>query len=73
MTDITEPSFEDAYRQLEDLVMRLESNDLTLEESVSLYERGQQLHARCQSLLDKAEFRIQQLNEDGTLTSFDAS
>lgn len=71
MKPVKDLSFEDAYAELETIVQRLESAELTLEESVSLYERGQALHAHCQALLESAELRIQQLNADGSMTAFD--
>lgn len=61
-------SFEAAYAELEELIARLESGDLPLDESVTLYERGRQLSDHCQTLLDKAELRISQLADDGSLT-----
>ncbi len=54
-------SFEDAFRELEEIVAQLESDDLPLEESLALYERGQRLAARCNVQLDTAELRVQQL------------
>ncbi len=54
-------SFEDAYAQLEKLVEQLETNSLPLEESLSLFEEGQQLSAYCQQLLDKADLRVSKL------------
>jgi exodeoxyribonuclease VII small subunit len=62
-------SFEEAYGQLEEVVAKLESGEMTLEESVSLFERGKELAAHCQNLLDKAELRVKKLSDDGTLTS----
>lgn len=67
MQTINALSFEEAYNQLEALVAKLESGEMTLEESVSLYEQGKQLAAHCQSLLDNAELRIKKLSDDGTL------
>lgn len=61
------PSFEDAFAELEAVVAQLESGDLALDESVTLYERGQVLARLCNSLLDEADLRIQQLRADGTL------
>lgn len=66
MNDIQELSFEAAYSELERIVVRLESGELNLEDSVNLYERGRILSRRCQDILDKAELRITQLNDDGT-------
>jgi exodeoxyribonuclease VII small subunit len=69
MTDISALSFERAYEELEAVIAKLESGELALEESVTLYERGKQLSARCQTLLDNAELRIQKLSDDGKLTT----
>jgi len=60
-------TFEQAYAQLEEVVARLESGDLTLEESVTLYERGQQLARRCGEMLDAAELRVQQITASGEI------
>jgi exodeoxyribonuclease VII small subunit len=65
---IHDMSFEEAYDALQTVITKLESGDLPLDESVTLYERGQKLSARCQHLLDNAESRIQQLNNNGSLT-----
>jgi len=54
-------SFEDAFQELEDLVGQLEAGDLSLDDSLALFERGQALAARCQALLDTAELKVQQL------------
>ncbi|WP_119068791.1 exodeoxyribonuclease VII small subunit [Aggregatilinea lenta] len=69
--DNTTLTFEQAFEELETIVGQLEAGDLSLEESVTLYERGQKLALLCGDLLDNAELRIQQLNEDGTQTPFD--
>jgi exodeoxyribonuclease VII small subunit len=68
MQTINELSFEDAYSQLEELVAKLESGDMSLEESVSLFERGKALAAHCQSLLDKAELRVKKISDDGVIS-----
>lgn len=67
--NIDEMSFETAYDELESVIARLESGDLSLDDSVTLYERGRQLSAHCQQLLQKAELRIQQIADDGTLSA----
>lgn len=61
-------SFEQAYAELEAIVKQLESGELSLEQSVTLFEHGRKLSAYCQTLLDGAELRINQLADDGTLT-----
>jgi exodeoxyribonuclease VII small subunit len=65
MSDINELSFESAYAELETIVSRLESGELSLEDSVTLFERGRRLSEHCQSLLDRAELRVNKLTEDG--------
>ncbi len=60
--------FEVAFAQLEDIVRKLESGSLSLDESLELFERGQRLAAHCNLQLDEAELKIQQLTvgPDGT-------
>ncbi len=58
-----EAGFEPLYRRLEEIVARLEQGDLTLEESLSLYEEGMKLARRCQEMLQGAELRITKLQE----------
>lgn len=54
-------SFEDALRALEDVVRRLESGDVPLEDSITLYERGDRLRQHCQKRLDAAQARIEKI------------
>jgi exodeoxyribonuclease VII small subunit len=56
-------SFEPLYKRLEEIVARLEQGDLTLEESLALYEEGMTLARRCQEMLQTAELRITRLQE----------
>ena len=67
MSDINELSFETAYAELEAIIIKLESGELSLEESVELFERGRRLSDHCQALLDRAELRVNQLNSDGRI------
>lgn len=55
--------FEPQYKRLEEIVARLEQGDLTLEESLSLYEEGMKLARKCQEMLQNAELRITKLQE----------
>lgn len=68
MPEIKDLSFEEAYQQLEDVRAQLESGQLSLEQSVTMYEQGKLLSAHCQNLLDKAELRIKKLENDGSLS-----
>lgn len=58
---IAEMSFEDALRSLEDVVRRLESGEVPLDESIALYERGEALRRHCQARLDAAQERIEKI------------
>ncbi|MCG6939890.1 MAG: exodeoxyribonuclease VII small subunit [Thiohalocapsa sp.] len=61
---ITEPpQFERALEELERLVDRLEGDELTLEESLAVFERGIGLTRACQQALDAAEQRVRILTE----------
>lgn len=59
--DIAAMSFEDALRALEDVVRKLESGEVPLDDSIALYERGEALRGHCQARLDAAQARIQQI------------
>jgi exodeoxyribonuclease VII small subunit len=67
MDVISELSFEAAFAELETIIGKLESGELSLEESVTLFERGRKLSEHCQNLLDKAELRVSQLTSDGRI------
>ncbi len=55
-------TYEQAYAQLEEIVARLNSGALTLDETVALYARGRELSDYCRNLLDAAELKITQLD-----------
>ncbi|TML71798.1 MAG: exodeoxyribonuclease VII small subunit [Actinobacteria bacterium] len=59
MTD--ELTFEQAERELSEIVARLERGDVGLDDAIELWRRGDALHRRCLSLLDAAEARIEEL------------
>ena len=60
---IEELTFEQAFAELEESVRALERGDLPLEESLALFERGQQLAVYCGKMLDNAELKIEQIEE----------
>jgi exodeoxyribonuclease VII small subunit len=68
MDNISELSFEAAYTALDAIIEQLESGSLPLDQSVTLFEQGRKLADHCQSLLDKAELRVRQLDDEGTLS-----
>jgi exodeoxyribonuclease VII small subunit len=63
--DIGQLSFERAIEELESIVKRLEDGRVPLEESVTIYERGEALKRRCEDLLRQAEARVQKITLDG--------
>jgi len=68
-----EKSFETSLAELEQIVGRLESGDLPLEESLELFEKGIKLSRECRTRLTNAERRIEILmkDADGNLTATD--
>ncbi len=54
-------SFEQALAELEQTVARLEAGNLTLEDALQLFERGQELAGLCERALTEAELRIEKL------------
>ena len=65
-------TFEAALQELERTVTSLEKGDLTLEESLALFEQGQQLVTLCRRHLDQATLRVEQLTEDGEIVEIEA-
>lgn len=63
------PSFEESLKRLETVVDQLEKGELTLEESLKLFEEGVNLTASCKQELDAAEGKVQMLvkQRDGSL------
>jgi exodeoxyribonuclease VII small subunit len=59
-----ELNYEQAFKELEAAVQRLEAGELPLEEAMTLFERGQALAERCGELLDQAELKLRQLVPD---------
>jgi exodeoxyribonuclease VII small subunit len=58
---VSEEAFEDAQRELEGIVQRLESGQASLDEAIKLWERGEELYRLCAAKLDAAEGRIEEL------------
>jgi exodeoxyribonuclease VII small subunit len=59
--DLAGLPFEKALAELEDIVKRLERGDVPLEDSIAIYERGEALKKHCESLLKRAETRIEKI------------
>ena len=64
-TPVEEMSFEVAMAELETVLGQLERGDVALDESISLYERGAALKARCEAKLKEAEEKVAAITLDG--------
>jgi exodeoxyribonuclease VII small subunit len=62
--DVKKLSFERAMEELESIVTKLEGGKVPLEESVTIYERGESLKRRCEELLRQAEARVEKITTD---------
>jgi exodeoxyribonuclease VII small subunit len=56
-----EPTFEEAQRELELIVERLERGDVALEEAIALWQRGEELYRFCAAKLDAAQGQVEEL------------
>jgi len=58
-------TFEQAFAQLEQVVQQLESGELSLEQSLALFEKGMRLAKLCEGKLNQAEQKVSQLSGIG--------
>jgi len=58
---MSEPTFEQAQAELEQIVERLEHGQASLDEALALWQRGEQLYALCRVRLDDAQGRVEEL------------
>ena len=75
--DVTQLSFEDAVKRLEEIVRTLEKGEAPLDQSIELYQEGDRLKQHCEARLKEAQARIEQVafSTDGKpagLKPFDA-
>ncbi len=68
---VNKKSFEEDLTRLETIVTRLEEGGLTLDESLKLFEEGQELVKKCRNVLGKAQVKVQQLLENGGTVEID--
>lgn len=61
MSDIDKMNFEDAMAELERVVSQLEGGQVPLDQSISLYERGEALRKICDAKLKDAELRVSKI------------
>jgi exodeoxyribonuclease VII small subunit len=59
---VSERSFEDLQKELEDVVARLERGDVAVDDAIALFRRGEELYRECVARLQAAELRIEELS-----------
>jgi len=66
--DVATMPFEQALKELESIVSKLETGSVDLEQSIQIYERGEALKKHCEKLLSLAEKKIEKirLSADGS-------
>lgn len=62
---VADLTFEQALAEMDSIVEKMRSNELTLQESVQAYTRGKELSKHCESLLAKAQAVVHKLDADG--------
>jgi len=70
-TEEVKIDFESALEELESLVSKMESGELSLDDSLKAFERGIELTRTCQSTLEAAELKIQMLTKDNKIEAID--
>ena len=63
-------TLEENFRQLEEMIEKLEDKEIGLEESFVLYERGMKLLKQCNDQIDKVEKKVMVMNQNGALDEF---
>jgi exodeoxyribonuclease VII small subunit len=63
---VSEPSFEELQKELEDVVARLERGDVAVDDAIALFRRGEELYRICVERLEAAELRIEELTQKTT-------
>ena len=57
-------SFEDALKDLEEIVENLNNDELELEKAISAYEKGMELKKICEQRLEEAKLRIENIKDE---------
>ena len=65
-----ETTIEESLKELDDIVEKLESREISLEESFTMYQKGMEVLKQCSGKIDKVEKKMLKINEDGDLSEF---
>ena len=63
--DVSKLSFEEAIKNLSDIVSKIEQGQIPLQDSLNQYEKGMALIKHCRTILEKAEKRIEKITKEG--------
>ena len=66
-----ELTIEQSFAEIEEILNKLESNEVTLEDSFLLYQSGMQQIKQCNDLMNAVEQKVQMLNSNGELETFE--
>jgi len=72
-SEASTPNYEAAIKELESIVQQMESDNLSLDQSLSAYKRGAELLKICQQSLSAAEQQVRIVSEENTLAAYDTS
>ena len=65
-----EPSLEESFARLDELIQQLENTETSLEDSFRLYQNGMELIKKCSEKIERVETKVLMMNEDGELDEF---
>lgn len=63
-------TLEESFEVLEEMIGRLESEEITLEESFQVYQKGMEILKQCNETIDRVEKKVLRINEDGQTDEF---
>lgn len=63
-------TIEESLKELDEIVERLESREISLEDSFSIYQKGMELLRQCSSKIDTVEKKMLKINENGEFSEF---
>ncbi len=65
-----EITIEEGLQELDKIVEKLESRDISLEDSFTMYQKGMEVLKQCSEKIDMVEKKMLQMNKDGDLSEF---
>ena len=66
----TEPSLEEVFQELDEIIVKMEQGDLPLDEAFAMYESGLKKLKTCNEKLDMIEKKMMALSNDGEVVEF---